>query len=338
MAEKYTKGDGSQTTNGDIPVVAPINMGNSLKFENKKYDVKVGKSLTLNEQGGVEVKLSKDKGNLIEARKDGLYYGINPPADTSNLYVSSSQGDDNNKGTRESPLRTIREAFRRNRANQNFTVHLYENDRHEWRSSWGRFNNYTYTMQPYGGIADSVMADNPTNSIQWARAKQLKRPTVEFVFDQTSFDTLVTSVQGDFSDQVVIFNGIRFYGRVEAEGSHIYSVFGSPSSSPNIIFRGCELNLNTDIPYLNIGKPMSPVVFDHTKVLGDNILGRIEANGSLATGFRMHTQANLENQSVGGKNVNNEPSQLTYNGFTPEADIIAKFVGNTTVVRGGIYY
>lgn len=48
MAEIHKKGDGTETQNGDIPVVAPINMGKNLTWneETKQYDVHLGSDLS----------------------------------------------------------------------------------------------------------------------------------------------------------------------------------------------------------------------------------------------------------------------------------------------------
>lgn len=55
--------------------------------------------------------LSKDKGNLLELRNDGMYYGIQAPPNLSNLYVDAIGGDDNNPGTRERPFKTLDKAL-----------------------------------------------------------------------------------------------------------------------------------------------------------------------------------------------------------------------------------
>ncbi len=55
--------------------------------------------------------LSTDPGNLIAQRPNGLYYGISPPPNFANQYVSSSTGNDSNPGTRVSPLKTIQKAL-----------------------------------------------------------------------------------------------------------------------------------------------------------------------------------------------------------------------------------
>ncbi len=55
--------------------------------------------------------VSNGAGNLIQLRTDGVYYGIQPPPNFANQYVSSVSGNDSNAGTIGSPLRTIRKAI-----------------------------------------------------------------------------------------------------------------------------------------------------------------------------------------------------------------------------------
>lgn len=68
--------------------------------------------------------LSKGAGNLLELRDDGLYYGIQAPADLSNLYVDAVDGDDSNVGSRAAPLRTIDAALGKVAATMSNTIHL----------------------------------------------------------------------------------------------------------------------------------------------------------------------------------------------------------------------
>ena len=136
-----------------------------------------------NGKGGIKIAVSPDRGNLLQHRKNGIYYGIEAPADTSNLYVSTSQGDDSNTGTKNAPLRTIREALRRNSVNQKFTIHLKEDETFEWRSSWGNFDNYAFTIQPYGLQWDTIRANNPPGSIQYLRSNNGMHPTIKFIAD-----------------------------------------------------------------------------------------------------------------------------------------------------------
>lgn len=137
----------------DSGVVTTDDFGDGLKFnpETSKYDVALGKSLTFNKNGDIDIKsnpsggvvinndglaelaLSKDDGNLLEIRKDGLYYGSVAEEELQNLYVSSSQGNDSNTGTRESPLRTIQAAVDKVKDTPAYyIIHLYRGDTFDW--------------------------------------------------------------------------------------------------------------------------------------------------------------------------------------------------------------
>lgn len=327
----------------DIAVVAPKNIGKGIKWnpETKEYDVaiKANEPIKINGDGELEIVISPDKYNDIEKRKNGLYLGSAPPADTSNLYVSSSQGNDSNAGTKEAPLRTINEAFKRNRPGQHFRINLYENDRHEWRTSWGAKDGYTYNVRPYGSVYDRVFADNVVNSLQWVRSQELTRPTIEFVFDEQKFNDAVVWVQRQFTDKAVEFNGIKFTARMEVEGSSIYyGVFGDSAESVNIVFRGCEFNLSVPTHYLHIGKPSSPVIFDHSRFDGTGHLGFIEPNGSIALGIRGFWGNGVRGAQITGNNSQGNPTSLTYNGCNTTEEYLEKFKGNTTRQRAGIIY
>lgn len=106
---KNTTATGS-TIDG-VTVVHTGNMGNTLVFNDKVYNVNVGDTLTVGENGLVDVKLSNDNGNLLEVRKDGLYYGQTPKAETTELYVSATLGSDTNKGSRDAPFKTLHRAL-----------------------------------------------------------------------------------------------------------------------------------------------------------------------------------------------------------------------------------
>lgn len=55
--------------------------------------------------------VSSVAGNLIQLKPDGVYYGIAPPPNFANQYVSSSTGSDSNPGTILLPLQTIQKAI-----------------------------------------------------------------------------------------------------------------------------------------------------------------------------------------------------------------------------------
>lgn len=107
----------------DVHVVAPSNMGKGLVWNDKikQYEV----------TGGLTV--SPDAGNLIEQRKNGIYYGTVAPEELRDLYVSSVSGNDSNPGTREAPLRTIQAAVEKLKdAPVRYTIWLHKSETFEW--------------------------------------------------------------------------------------------------------------------------------------------------------------------------------------------------------------
>lgn len=319
----------NQVNNTDVSVLVPENIGKGLEFnpKNSQYDVAI----------------SSDNGNLLTLRNNGLYYGIEAPPDTSNLYVSSSKGNDSNKGTKDSPLRTIREAFRRNSQGQFFTVNLYENDEHEWRSSWGKFNNYAWTIQPYGEVFERVYADNPVLTIQWARSKQIKRPTIKFVFDRPSaVSTLfLGNIQDIFQQQCIINSCILKIDNSknsEYTGRAARSIFGDASGIIKIWLRGCEIYTIDNTYLFNVGA-LSNIVVDHCKVFPSST-GKfcyIEQQGACILGFRaMSNSSTMKNEKITGNNAQGVPTSLTSNGITKTDEFLATFGGKTTVQDIGI--
>lgn len=58
--------------------------------------------------GNATGKVSRGAGNLLELRDDGIYYGIQAPADKSNIYVDCVAGNDTTgNGTKASPYKTL---------------------------------------------------------------------------------------------------------------------------------------------------------------------------------------------------------------------------------------
>lgn len=96
----------------DVHVVATSNMGKGLAYNEtaKQYEVNAqdANGVKLNPDGTVGVALSKDAGNVLELRRDGLYYGATP---TVNQIYVSLQGNDANAGTRDAPVQTLNRAY-----------------------------------------------------------------------------------------------------------------------------------------------------------------------------------------------------------------------------------
>ena len=335
---KNTTGNGA-TVDG-ITVVHPDNMGNTLVFKDKVYNVNIGDTLTVGKDGLVDVKLSPDSGNLLEDRVNGLYYGVTAPPDTSLLYVSSSLGYDANPGTRELPLRTIAAAFRKNKPNQRFYVRIYENDVHEWKSSDGVFDNYWFSIEPYGDVTDAVFANTPAMTAGWLRSAELRRPTLRFIADKenAAAKLTLTKIISSFSSNISYIGGCiittELQGQYRAEGA----IFGGTEGNPNIHFRGCTIRPNV-VSILNIGSPSnSSIILDRVIVdTQSGKLGHIETNGRLNLGFRFYES--VTGSTIAGNTIDGVPSTLTYaDRSTQEFVLENAFYGNTTAQKVGILY
>lgn len=121
----------------------------------------VGSALMLHRNDGTrsyyDVELSRKEGNLLQQEKDGLYYGEGAPDNIRSLYIDAVNGNDNNTGTRASPLKTIKEAVDRGPGGVTRDLYLYEGQQHLVEVSnrvqlrggkWGIF--------PYGPAVDAL--------------------------------------------------------------------------------------------------------------------------------------------------------------------------------------
>lgn len=101
--------------------------------------------------------LSKDPGNLLQKRADGLYYGVVAPADISNLFVDGVDGDDSAAGTRVAPLKTVRAALARGPQGVTRTINLHEDQDHVLdTASPAILRGGLLIVQPYGPMADAM--------------------------------------------------------------------------------------------------------------------------------------------------------------------------------------
>lgn len=112
-----------------------------------------------------QVKISPDAGNLLEKRENGLYYGIQAPADLSSLYVDCVAGNDDNPGTQALPFKTLDKALRISPRNNSNTIsikwippehqhnHQYEITHHHTVDGCRRvIQVYGHSMSPGGEL------------------------------------------------------------------------------------------------------------------------------------------------------------------------------------------
>lgn len=245
------------THNNGLNAVVPSNMSNF------KWDA------TTKTYG---VDISPAAGNLLQLRDGKLYYGIEAPADTSNLYVSSSMGDDSNRGTKTSPLRTIKEAFARNNVGTKFNIYLYEDDVHEWRSSWPTVNGKAFTMRPYGPVFDDVNSRNPIGSNGSYRSKEIKRPTIRFIPDgimkigNNTFNSATVYGTNAPISSISYFLSLTFDLTSSPDlgiGSFHRFVIGTQRATPTAIaFTGCDFKLGNHIGLI-LADATCSLIFDN---------------------------------------------------------------------------
>lgn len=261
MANKNAK----NVTNGtDIFVVTPSNMGKGLAYNEtvKQYEVnaKDANGVKLNPDGTVGVSLSKDGGNLLELRSDGLYYGTQ--AVQSDFFVDAVSGsDDTGTGTNKNPFKTLNKALESlPREKKGLIIHLKEEQTHVCK-----LLPYTLTSSvqiiPYGSKVDAMWRryrneDNGhINEGYWqvyetVEYKQIA-PTIDFVVVNKSAVGGVTGASNVFiwvSNADLRIDGAKFrYSDPQNLGvpanEQWRNLFGGISGS--IMFADCEMDNRT---------------------------------------------------------------------------------------------
>ena len=152
----------------DINIIQQKDLdGNFFTIENKK----------------VQIRLSQSDSNLLTMRPDGLYYGQFAPPDVRNQFVDAINGDDNNPGSLQKPLKTITKAIQRipSRSISN-TICLKEEQTHEFNSMVGVSSDIDF--YPYGPNFDRIEAIWNSSTTGWhcTAAKEYVgyRPTIKF--------------------------------------------------------------------------------------------------------------------------------------------------------------
>lgn len=98
-------------------------------------------------QIAVDQMSSAEANNLLRYNGNGLHFALAAPPNLTNQFVSSSMGNDNNDGTRASPLKTIAKAVERLPDGTTGYIWLYETDTFPLRgvndpTTWGTAINY----------------------------------------------------------------------------------------------------------------------------------------------------------------------------------------------------
>lgn len=243
-------------------------MADYILLQKGDLDPAVFSNNNTNNAGGVSIKLSSDAGNLLQKRNNGLYYGIEAPPDTRNLYVSSSMGDDSNKGTRAEPLKTIREAYRRNQVGSTFAVHLYEDDTHPIHGSWGLFmDGKRAGWRPYGTAYDAAVRRVYPGTGQIGYNQEVRKPVVKVVYDgkyrygdtdyaSSTFLKDLSPASGAQSFQNIVFD-MNSDNPMPLLDVWKTAWFGRDNSCPDLIFWGCHFITKNNTTLISISRAIS---------------------------------------------------------------------------------
>ena len=279
------------------------------------------------------VKISARSDNKLQVGDDGLYV-----SDQNNytFYVSSSMGNDDNVGTRNKPLATITEGFARIKDGDKVLFKLYEDDAHDWKKSLMTRDDIQFVIEPYGPVTDNVIKENTTNTANWARSKELKKPTLRLILDELKYGQVVGSIQAVFS-KLCYINGIKIEV-VEPHGRPIDGVLGFTEGNPKIHFRGCEIKCGSS-SLLQVGSFDNMIILDRTVITGyeGGHFAHVESQGQLHIGQRVHQFTT--DTLIPGNTAAGVPTTLHWGAYTPLEDIIADGVsGKKTAQSYGIMY
>lgn len=193
----------------------------------------------------LRVQLSKQGGNMLEIRDDGIYYGQTAKADLSNLYVAN-HGDDNNIGTREKPLRTIQAAIDRT-GNQSvqYTIHLHENHEFDWVYEYK--GNASYLFCAYGDTIDSLYPERTPKNAYYRGyvAKDYPRPVIN-VRVQHRHERIMRMY---LTAEGVIFRGLKIniWGKFDGQDNKDISgdFTGIADCKSRVMVHGCVVERKT---------------------------------------------------------------------------------------------
>lgn len=213
-----------------------------------------------------DVNLSAVVGNLLQINPDGLYYGIMPPLQFLNQYVSSSTGNDNNAGTIASPYKTIQKALSNLPDETIGNIYLYAGDTfHTYPTAGGDvINAFTYVQSlalilnianrkisflPYNDPAiDAINAYNAANGTSFDPyvAAEINFPIIQITLSLPT-DITTTYIPVAFSLDLtgsLSFSGINFVVGQTGTLNPDY-IFGAIFGSINVSFQGGNIILGS---------------------------------------------------------------------------------------------
>lgn len=263
--------------------------------EGKSYEVGNGLQGIGSASDPTRIKLDTTRsGNLLQLDENGLFYGIEAPPDLDVLYISTTLGDDSNSGTRENPLATINEAFRRLPTNVSSTIRLRAGETFEITSNL-RVRGAERVFEPYDDpYYDGNLKPELDSNIWYydpALVDEVNRPNIIFKwYINTGLNTaglfkLFADDGGGYLFRAcrVIREGIPTAGNYPT-----HAIAGSPARyNGTFTFRGCELvDNNNDIGAMfSVRDDSGALTFSFTACQAtlNGVLALIDLNGGTMT-------------------------------------------------------
>ena len=183
-----------------------------------------------NNKQGIGVRISTDNGNLLQQRKNGLYYGVEAPPDIANLYVDAVNGVDQHPndvagaGTRAKPLKTFTYANSIALESTSRTIYLMADQDHIVDSANSSVIKPGYlNVNPYGPVYDAYrVVHTATPAILTAMRADNKLPRLVL----TGFGTY--KWYGATHTDIVSLTSI--YNRANSMFSGVHIVLGNEGS------------------------------------------------------------------------------------------------------------
>lgn len=186
----------------------------------------------------LQVNLSKQSGNLIEIRQDGIYYGTT--AEYPDLYIDAVNGSDENIGTRDKPLRTFLEAAKRNK--KGVTVRYWFKEDMDHRIDTTVFlQSGEHYIYPYGEFFDNLPKTHGSTDFFQQNldiVKYNKGPRLVF----SGAESILNPSNESSTPQVRVYSTNRIQvpkgSSLSIEGIHLVNDLNFTIDSQNMAVRG----------------------------------------------------------------------------------------------------
>lgn len=257
----------------------------------------------------LQVNLSKQSGNLIEIRQDGIYYGTT--AEYPDLFIDAVNGSDENIGTREKPLRTFLEATKRN--GKGVTVrYWFKEDMDHRMDTTVLLQSGEHHIYPYGEFFDNLPKTH--GSVDFFQqtvdiVRYNKGPRLIF----SGAESILNPSNGSSTPQVRVYSTNRIQvpkgSSLSIEGVHLVNDLNFTINSQNMavrnisttVYKPSRINLSagSTLEVINVsfetrGKPivnMSESDKTHIRAHGDPSRALLEPKNGL---YRVCFFADLE--------------------------------------------